>query len=180
MTSYIKDKQLKLRPAMHEDDQLLLKVYATTRAEEMSLVPWNEDQRHAFLKMQFVAQQNHYAEKYPSANHDIIYLDNEAAGRIYVARLADEIRIVDVTLLPLHRGNGVGTHLITQLMNEATTKRKPVRIYVETFNPSITLFERLGFRQTAQHGMHLLMEWMPVSAELSDRRNDQDKLSEGD
>lgn len=134
----------------------------------MSLVPWTEEQRHAFLKMQFEAQQNHYAEKYPAANHDIIYVDDKAVGRVYVARMGDEIRIVDLTLLPLHRGNGVGTYLVTQLKSEANTTLRPLRIYVETFNRSLKLFERLGFSQVAPHGMHILMEWMPVPAKSSE------------
>ena len=163
-----KHDQLKLRPVTGDDQPLLLEVYRSTREEEMALVPWNNDQRQAFLKMQFDAQQSHYQQKYPTADHDIIYLNGSPLGRIYVARLEDEIRIIDITLLPQHRGNGVGTHLITELMGEATTKRRPLKIYVETFNPSLKLFERLGFTQTAQHGMHLLMQWMPGPAKMAD------------
>ncbi|HEY5885871.1 MAG TPA: GNAT family N-acetyltransferase [Pyrinomonadaceae bacterium] len=164
MHSHLFKDQLKLRPATVEDALLLFEIYASTRVEEMALVPWTSEQQHAFLKMQFESQQNYYAEKYPGASHDIIYLGGKAVGRIYVARLENEIRIVDVTLLLQHRGNGVGTYLITQLINEATTKVLPLRIYLETFNRSLKLFERLGFRQTTQQGMHILMEWMPVPA----------------
>ena len=159
---------IKLRPVRPEDDPLLLEVYGSTRAEEMALVPWTDEQRQAFLKMQFDAQQNYYQQKYPTADHDIIYFRDTAAGRMYVARLEDEIRIVDITLLPRHRGNGVGTHLITELMDESTAKRLPLQIYVETFNPSLKLLERLGFTQTAQQGMHLMMQWLPGALKLSD------------
>lgn len=168
MQSHVEKDQLKLRPATPGDEQLLFEIYASTRAEEMSLVPWTDEQRLAFLKMQFEAQKNHYAEKYPGANHAVILVDEEAVGRIYVARLEDEIRIIDLTLLPLHRGNGVGTYLITQLMSEATTKERRLRIYVEAFNRSLKLFERLGFSRTAVHGMHILMEWMPMPAKSLD------------
>lgn len=168
MQSQVEKDQLKLRAATPEDEQLLFEIYASTRAEEMSLVPWNDEQRLAFLKMQFEAQQNHYAEKYPGANHNIILVDDKAVGRIYVARMEDEIRIVDLTLLPRDRGNGVGTYLLMQLISEATTKVRPLRIYVETFNRSLKLFERLGFSRTAEHGMHILMEWMPVPSESLD------------
>jgi len=168
MQSHAKKDQLKLRPATPDDEQLLFEIYASTRAEEMSLVPWTDEQRLAFLKMQFEAQQSHYAEKYPGANHDVILVDDKAVGRIYVARLEDEIRIVDLTLMPLDRGNGVGTYLLTQLIREATTKARPLRIYVETFNRSLKLFERLGFSRIAEHGMHMLMEWMPMPAKLID------------
>ena len=168
MRSLAQDNRIKLRPVTGDDEQLLLEVYASTRAEEMALVPWTDEQRNAFLKMQFDAQQNYYQQKYPTADHHIIYLNDTAVGRMYVARLEDEIRIVDITLLPRHRGNGAGTHLITELMDEATTRRRPLQIYVETFNPSLKLFERLGFTQTAQQGMHLLMRWLPGAPKLSD------------
>lgn len=168
MQSLAQDNRIKLRPVTADDEQLLLEAYASTRAEEMALVPWTDAQRTAFLKMQFAAQQNYYQQKYPSANHDIIYLNDTAVGRMYVARLEDEIRIIDITLLPPHRGNGAGTHLITKLMDEATTRRLPLQIYVETFNRSLRLFERLGFTQTAQQGMHLLMRWLPGAPKLSD------------
>lgn len=164
----VTSKRLTLRAATAEDEHLLLEIYASTRAEEMSLVPWTEEQRHAFLRMQFAAQHDHYRRKYPNASYDIIYLHDTGVGRIYVARLEDEIRIVDITLLPRHRGNGVGTQLITELMAEANTKQRPLRIYVETFNPSLKLFEKLGFTQTAQEGMHFLMERRPLQAQSPD------------
>ncbi len=131
-------------------------------------MPWTDEQRHAFVRMQFDAQQDHYSLKYANADHHIIYEGETPVGRLYVARLGDEIRIIDITLLAPYRGNGVGTRLITDLITEAATKRLPLRIYVESFNPSLKLFGKLGFQQTAQHGMHWLMEWMPVAAEFSD------------
>ncbi|HKO62062.1 MAG TPA: GNAT family N-acetyltransferase [Pyrinomonadaceae bacterium] len=166
MPARAKSEQLRLQPATAEDEALLLEIYAGTRAEEMLLVPWTDEQRHAFIQMQFNAQREHYSLKYPTADHDIIYDGDVPVGRLYVARMENEIRIVDVTLLTRYRRNGLGTQLITDLMNEATTTRRPLRIYVESFNPSLALFERLGFQRTAEHGMHLLMEWMPVEAKL--------------
>ena len=153
--------QLKLRPVESGDELALLKIYASTREEEMALVPWSDDERRTFLESQFNAQQLHYSQKYPDADHDMIMRDAVAVGRLYVARLNDEIRIVDITLLPEYRGSGVGSQLLAQLMTEADIAGKPLRIYVESFNRSLGLFERLGFSRAAEHGIHLLMEWMP-------------------
>jgi hypothetical protein len=47
-----------LRPVQEEDEALLLEIYASTRADEMALVPWNGAQKQAFLHMQFSAQQS--------------------------------------------------------------------------------------------------------------------------
>jgi len=147
-----------LRPVGPDDRDFLIEVYGSTRAEEMALVPWPDEQRQAFIEHQFTAQQNHYTQKYPEASHDIILSDDRPVGRLYVARLDQEIRIVDITVLPAERNAGIGSHLIKQLLAEANHSGKITRIYVEEFNPSLRLFERLGFSPSEQHGIHLLLQ----------------------
>lgn len=141
-----------------DDDDFLLRVYASTRAEELARVPWDDAQREAFLKMQFAAQHHHYRERYPDAAYEIILLNQQPIGRLYLARLAQEFRIIDITILPEHRGGGIGTSIIKRLLDEATQADKAVRIYIESFNPSLRLFEHLGFTKVDEHGVHFLME----------------------
>ena len=150
-----------LRPVGPDDYNFLLEVYASTRAAELAIVPWTTEQRQAFVQLQFKAQQAHYTKYYPEANHDIILYDGRPVGRLYVARLDQEIRIMDITLLPAERNFGIGSYLIKQLLEEAKQTGKVTRIHVENFNPSLHLFERLGFTQGEQHGIHVLMEWIP-------------------
>ena len=159
MSSQVPD--ITLRPVGPGDHEFLVEVYGSTRAEELALVPWTSDQQQVFIRSQFAAQQDHYAQKYPAASHDIIVSDNRQVGRLYVARLDHEIRIVDITVLPGERNAGIGSHLIRQLLAEAERTGRAVRIYVEEFNPSLHLFERLGFSPTEQQGFHLLMQWNP-------------------
>jgi len=150
-----------LRAVGPADEAFLLDVYASTRADELALVPWSEEQRQAFVRMQFAAQQEHYQKTYPEANHDIILLAGRPVGRFYIARKESEIRIVDIVLLPPERNAGVGSYLMRGLLDEAAHVGKPLRVYVESFNPSLRLFERLGFYRTGQNGMHILMQWDP-------------------
>lgn len=147
-----------LRPVGPADQDFLIEVYGSTRAEEMALVPWTDEQRQAFIQHQFTAQQNHYAQKYPTASHDVIMFNDRPVGRLYVARLDQEIRIIDITLLPAERNAGIGSYLIKQLLDEANHSGKLTRIYVEEFNPSLRLFERLGFSPSEQHGIHVLLQ----------------------
>ena len=149
------------RPVGPDDHAFLLEVYGSTRAEEMALVPWNVDQQQAFVKMQFAGQQEHYQNTYPTASHEIIQLSGRPVGRLYVARLEQEIRIVDITLMPADRNAGIGSFLLRGLLDEAVRVGKIVRIYVEEFNPSLRLFERLKFKPAEQHGIHMLLEWSP-------------------
>jgi RimJ/RimL family protein N-acetyltransferase len=152
---------ISFRPAGPDDEAFLLKLYASTRSDELAAVPWTEDQREAFLKMQLAAQQQHYQGRYPNAEHRIILSDDRAVGRLYVARLDQEIRIVDIALLAEERGRGIGSRIIKDLMDEAMRVGKPLRVYVESFNPSLRLFERLGFSKVGEQDFYLLMAWQP-------------------
>ena len=156
------ESNITLRPVGPDDHVFLVEVYGSTRAEELALVPWTIEQQQAFVRSQFGAQQDHYAKKYPAASHDIIVSDNRPVGRLYVARLDQEIRIIDITVLPAERNAGIGSYLIQQLLGEANRAGKVTRIYVEEFNPSRRLFERLGFSPSEQQGIHLLMQCNPI------------------
>jgi ribosomal protein S18 acetylase RimI-like enzyme len=151
--------QITLRPVSPDDYEFLVEVYGSTRADELALVPWTNEQRQAFVRSQLNSQQDHYLKTYPGASHDIILFANRQVGRLYVARLDREIRIIDITLLPAERNAGIGSYLIKQLLVEAERTERAVRIYVEEFNPSLRLFQRLGFSPSEQHGIHLLMQW---------------------
>jgi len=153
-----------LRPVGPEDHEFLVTVYGSTRTAELALVPWPIEQQQEFVRSQFSAQQNHYTEKYPTGNHDIIMFDDRQVGRLYVARLDHEIRIVDITVLPAEQHAGIGTYLIRQLLDEAKRTGKITSIYVEEFNPSLRLFDRLGFSVREQQGFHLLLEWSPSNS----------------
>ena len=152
---------IKLRPVSADDYDFLVALYGSTRAEEMAMVPWTTEQQETFIRLQFAAQQDHYAKKYPTASHDIIMSDNRPVGHLYVARLDQEIRIVDITLMPAERNAGIGSRLLEQLLDEANGSGKITSIYVEEFNPSLRLFERLGFSPSEQHGIHLLLQCNP-------------------
>jgi len=153
---------LTFRRATSDDEPFLITVYGSTRMEELALTNWDQSQRDAFLKMQFDAQQAHYHQTYPAGEHLIILLNGAAAGRLYVASIVEEIRIIDITVLPENRNAGIGTPIIKELMAEAASIGKPLRIWVESFNPSLRLFERLGFVKFDESGYSYLMEWRPA------------------
>jgi GNAT superfamily N-acetyltransferase len=148
-----------LRPIRPDDDAFLLVLYASTREKELAALPWDSGQKTAFLQMQFDAQHAQYQEAYAGAAFDVILVDGQPAGRLYVARKEEEIRIVDIALLPDYCNRGIGTTFLGGLQAEAAAAGKPLRIHVERFNPALRLYERLGFRQIADRGVYLFMEW---------------------
>ncbi|HYL05748.1 MAG TPA: GNAT family N-acetyltransferase [Thermoanaerobaculia bacterium] len=141
------------------DEELLYRIYASTRVEELAPVPWTAAQKEAFLRMQFRAQSEDYAANYPDAAFQVLLVDGTPAGRLYVDRRGDEVRIIDIALLPEHRGAGIGGALLRGLLAEAAAAGKPVRIHVERMNPALRLYDRLGFRRTGDDGIYYLMEW---------------------
>jgi RimJ/RimL family protein N-acetyltransferase len=155
------DMAITLRKALAEDETFLREVYACTRAQELALAPWSDEQREAFLRMQFDAQHSHYHAQFPEASFQIILHEAEPIGRFYVHRMEEEIKVLDITILPPHRGEGIGTSLIRELLDEGSRAGKAVSIWVEHFNPSRTLFERLGFSKIQEDGYNLLLEWRP-------------------
>ena len=141
-----------LRPLTEADEPFALSVYASTREEELAPVPWSDEQKAAFVAMQFAAQSAHYAQHYTGMSSDVILVDGEPAGRLLVARWREEIRIVDIALLPAFRGRGAGSELLRDLMDEATEMGKPLSIHVERDNRALALYERLGFRPVGRDG----------------------------
>ena len=152
------------RPELPEDEAFLAKLYASTRAGEMALTGWDAAQQEAFLRQQFQFQTTHYRKHYGDALFQIILRDNAPIGRVYVHYGAQEIRLMDIALLPEHRGAGLGGSILENLLREAAQLGKPVTLHVERFNPALRLYERLGFHVIEDLGINLYMEWRPPAA----------------
>lgn len=149
---------MRLRPVTPDDRDFLLRLYASTREEELAQVEWPSGQKAAFLEQQFTAQDIHYRENYPGAALDVIEVDGAAAGRLYVARWPREIRIMDIALLPEFRGRGIGGALLRELCAEADRGECTLSIHVERMNPALRLYRRLGFEVREDKGVYLLLE----------------------
>lgn len=148
-----------LRDATAQDETFLREVYASTRANEMALVPWTDEQKAAFLKFQFDAQDSYYRSQYPAASFQVICNDDEPIGRLYVLREDEQIRILDVTILPDRRAQGVGSTLIDELLAEAIATKRSLTIWVEADNRSQSLFRRKGFSMVQEEGFNQLLEF---------------------
>lgn len=151
-------EQLSFRPITDADLEFLARLYASTRAEELAQVPWSDEQKAAFLRSQFDLQHVWWQEHYTGARFDLVLLDGVPAGRLYVDVWPREVRIVDIALLPEHRGAGLGTRLLERVFAEADAAGLPVSIHVEMFNPARRLYTRLGFVEKETQGVYVLME----------------------
>jgi ribosomal protein S18 acetylase RimI-like enzyme len=155
------NQTLTLRPIADGDRNLLYRIYASTREDELAQVEWDEAQKAAFLWMQFDAQHRYYQEHYPNAQFQVILVGGEPAGRLYLDRRAAEIRIVDIALLPEYRNLGFGSALLGDILDEGERTGLPITIHVECFNPALRLYAQLGFHKLEDRGVYYFMEKSP-------------------
>src|SRR5690606_20404347 len=108
------------------------------------------------------AQHAHYLRAYPGADLAIVELAGAPVGRLYVHRRADELRLLDVTLLPEHRGRGIGTRLVRALLDEARARGVAVSCDVEHDNHRArALYLGLGFEPVFEDPVCTLLSWVP-------------------
>lgn len=155
------DARLTFRPITDDDLPFLARLYASTRTEELSATPWTDQQKAAFLDMQFRAQHADYRANYPDAEWLMTMRGGEDIGRLYLARWPSQHCIIDIAFLPAHRSKGLGEALLRDVLDEAAACGKAVTIYVEKFNPAMRLYRRLGFRTEEDKGIYDLMRWSP-------------------
>jgi ribosomal protein S18 acetylase RimI-like enzyme len=137
---------VRIRPETESDGPFLLALYRSTREQELSLVDWTEEQKSAFVTMQFTAQRQHYRREYPGARFGIVERDGIAIGRLYVHERSEEIRIMDIAVIAEARNQGIGGALLRSVLAEGARSQRPVTIHVERFNEARRLYDRLGFR----------------------------------
>ena len=148
-----------LRPATPDDEPFLLDVYASSREEELALLDWDDNQKRAFVRMQFLVRER----SYPSGDDQIILMNERPIGRMLVNRSDSAILLTDIALLTKYRNAGIGTALIQDLMKEAAESRKPLHLHVLETSAAVRFYERLGFSRLGTDAAYLEMKWDPLT-----------------
>ena len=135
----------RLRNATPDDEPWQLAIYASTRADELAMTGWPAAQCEAFVMQQHQAQQRHYQRYFPASVCQLILVGDAVAGRLWVDARPDRLHVLDITLLPAFRGQGLGTMCLQALWQQAQAGGQALGIQVEIHNPARRLYERLGF-----------------------------------
>lgn len=158
-------KGVTLRPMREPDDQpFLFALYHSVRIDELAATGWTDEEKGQFLAQQFGFQHKAYTTNYPGAQLDIVEMDGAPIGRWYVHRGRDDIRVMDIAIMPAWRNQGIGEALLRALMEEGASIGKNISIHVEKMNPAMRLYHRLGFVKTKDAEVYDLLEWMPQTA----------------
>src|SRR3989442_11353515 len=102
-----KSQMISFRAVTPEDEEFLLKLYKSSRGDDLRGLGWSEDRISEFLETQYEAQQRFHENDYQNATDEIVLLDGKPAGHLSVERREDEIRCVDIALLPENRRTGI-------------------------------------------------------------------------
>jgi ribosomal protein S18 acetylase RimI-like enzyme len=153
---------LALRPVEDDDQPFLFRLYASTRAHELAPLGWDQAASEAFLRAQFELQDRAYRQANPEALFAVVLVDRAPGGRLYVNRDPDAIHVIDISLLPEHRGRGIGTTLLRQLLEEGRQAATCVTIEALRSGRALPLYQRLGFEIKHQDDVYAALEWRPA------------------
>ena len=158
---HVNKQEISLRTATPDDEAFLLDVYASTRIDELAGTGWDDNQKLAFIRMQFLVRER----TYPQVDSRIILLNGRPVGRLMVDRNDEAILLRDIALLTEYRNSGIGSRLIEELLQEAASAGKLVHLHVLAMSPAVRLYERLGFRSSADEAgaAYLEMKWVPAT-----------------
>jgi ribosomal protein S18 acetylase RimI-like enzyme len=152
---------INLRPERDEDHDFRYRLFRDSRSPEFALLlpPPTFEQ---VMRFQFKAQTVSYRTEFPDASFDIIELGGQPIGRIVVDRPGTMVHIVDQAIVPELRNRGIGSAIMRALMDEARAAGLPVRLKVASSNdPSLRLYQRLGFAPIETVPLYIEMEWNP-------------------
>jgi ribosomal protein S18 acetylase RimI-like enzyme len=149
---------IRYRPISETDMEFLYQLYASTRLAEMAVTGWSESQVEVFLRMQFRFQHTQYMLNYPGASFDIVLIGGTPAGRLYLERTPEGIRLIDIAFLPEFRGRGAGGRIMRELADEADAQGLVISLHVEINNPVREFYKALGFREKELRGIYYYME----------------------
>jgi ribosomal protein S18 acetylase RimI-like enzyme len=137
-----------------EDLPFVAELYASTRRDEVAMTGWPTEMQEAFLNQQHEAQHSHYSLHFADAEWLIIERKSDAVGRLYLRDLPENLHIVDISLVPECRGQGIGGAIMQDILDHARGLGKGVTIHVERNNPARSLYTRLGFEMIEDRGVY--------------------------
>ena len=156
-------QSLTVRLADADDADFLRHVYIAGRWEEMAATGWPVEAIHAFLADQYRMQCRHYDAHYAGLERWIVRRGNDAIGKILLLDTDRALRIVDIGLLPPHRGGGIGGALIDWAKRLAVASgHGVVDLHVAPANPARRLYVRMGFHGVEASGVDERLEWRSV------------------
>lgn len=152
---------LAFRHLASSDLPFIHELYRSTRWQELTPLPWSDDDKTTFLQQQCEAQHQHYHTHYPKADFFVIESAQQPIGRLYIDRGQTTLCLIDIAFLPDCRHQGFGSRILGSLIDEANTQQQTIVLHVERFNPAYDWYVRHGFQQIEDRGVYQYLEKAP-------------------
>jgi ribosomal protein S18 acetylase RimI-like enzyme len=132
-----------LRPATAADREFCFQLHKAAMGEYVAAI-WGWDEQR---------QWDAHARKFAPEHWQIITADGTDAGILIVDYRPAEIYLSRIEIHPDHQGHGIGTRLISALIDEATQRGQDLVLDVFAINNRAqALYQRLGLTEVARHG----------------------------
>ncbi|MET9019114.1 GNAT family N-acetyltransferase [Actinopolymorpha sp. NPDC004070] len=140
-----------VRPATLEDVELLSQiVYATYVEDDPDMTP---AEKQSWLDEYRVNTRDEVLGRVENSTTNLIYVGDDAVGRLRVVRTPEKIFIGGIQVHPAFQDKGIGTAIITTLLDEAHELGIPVELRVHKTNGNAErLYTQLGFRRNGELG----------------------------
>ncbi|WP_422056298.1 GNAT family N-acetyltransferase [Sphingomonas sp.] len=103
----------------------------------------------SMLAQQAQFQRTGHDSAFPDAMHRIVMRAGAPIGHVLIAWNAADTHLVDIAVLPEHRGIGVARALLGAWLAVADAHGLPATLHVFADNPARQIYARLGFVETA-------------------------------
>jgi len=134
---------IELRAASDADNEFCYQLHKAAMGAYVTAI-WGWDEQ---------TQRDFHARAFNPDHWQIITDGGVAIGMLDVEYRPDEIYIARIEICPDHQGQGVGTQLISALIDEARQKGQALALDVLTVNERAqALYRRLGMTEVARHG----------------------------
>ncbi len=151
MTSETRGDELRRRPAKPGDYPFAVGLYLDGAERYLSKIGrWSRPRIAAKFR-----------RGYKPAYACVLSLRGEDVGWMQVVESVGRLHLQQLHLVESHRGRGLGTRLMEDLLGRAEAAGKPVTLDVMHGNRARRLYLRLGFRQTGRDADKVQMIWRP-------------------
>jgi ribosomal protein S18 acetylase RimI-like enzyme len=132
-----------LRPATPADSEFCFQLHKAAMGGYITAI-WGWDEQ---------VQRDFHARAFDPGRWQIITADGADIGMLDVDYRPGEIYLARIEICPGHQGRGVGTRLISALIDEARRRGQDLVLEVLAINQrAYGLYRRLGMNDEASHG----------------------------
>jgi ribosomal protein S18 acetylase RimI-like enzyme len=137
-----------LRPATPADSEFCFQLHKAAMGDYITAIwGWDEQRQRGF-----------HARSFNPGRWQIITAAQADIGMLDVERRPGELCISRIEIHPDYQGQGIGTFIISALADEARQNGQDLVLEVLTVNQRAqALYQRLGMREVARHGVKITM-----------------------